>query len=72
MPAYRLLIEIHKTNDDIIELVRKTGQVKRATMSIQESIEAERSKKIEEKVNQLKIDLHLIKQENEQLEKQNL
>ena len=41
-------------------------------MSIQESIEAERSKKIEEKVNQLKIDLHLIKQENEQLEKQNL
>merc|ERR1712062_294543 len=71
VPAYRSLVEIHKASDDIIELIRKTGQIKRSTMSVQETTQAEKSKKIEDKLKQLKTDLELIKQENEQLSKTN-
>ena len=69
VPAYRSLVEIHKASDDIIELIRKTGQIKRSTMSVQENIQAEKSKKMDEKVNQLKSDLQIMKTENEQLTK---
>ena len=40
-------------------------------MSVQETILAEKSKKIEDKLNQLKTDFEVIKQENEQLSKSN-
>merc|ERR1712141_153904 len=63
VPAYRSLVEIHKASDDIIELIRKTGQIKRSTMSVQETTQAEKSKKIEDKLKQLKTDLEVIKQE---------
>ena len=69
VPAYRSLVEIHKASDDIIELIRKTGQIKRSTMSVQENIQAEKSKKMDDKVNQLKSDLQIMKTENEQLTK---
>ena len=69
VPAYRSLVEIHKASDDIIELIRKTGQIKRSTMSVQENIQAEKSKKMDDKVNQLKSDLQIMKEENEQLTK---
>ena len=62
-------MEIHKASDDIIELIRKTGQIKRSTMSVQENIQAEKSKKMDDKVNQLKSDLQIMKEENEQLTK---
>ena len=62
-------MEIHKASDDIIELIRKTGQIKRSTMSVQENIQAEKSKKMDVKVNQLKSDLQIMKEENEQLTK---
>ncbi len=40
-------------------------------MSVQETILAEKSKKIEDKLNQLKTDFEVIKQENELLSKSN-
>ena len=40
-------------------------------MSVQETTQAEKSKKIEDKLKQLKTDLEVIKQENEQLSKTN-
>ena len=40
-------------------------------MSVQETILAEKSKKIEDKLNKLKTDFEVIKQENEQLSKSN-
>ncbi len=62
VPAYRLLVELHKANDDIIDYVRTTGQLKRSVKTLEESISIEKSKKIELKISQLKSDLLKIQQ----------
>ena len=64
IPAYKLLVDIHKTSDDIIEIVRRTGQVRRATRSIEESAYAERAKKVADKVTKLQCDLDKLRAEN--------
>ncbi len=64
MPAYRLLTEIHLRSDEIIEIVRKTGQLKRATRSLNDQANAERAKKVEEKVRKLQSDLDQLRAES--------
>ena len=63
VPGYKLLVEIHKASDDIIETVRETGRMKRSTQALQESANAERSKKVNDKVTKLKADLAQLKNE---------
>lgn len=69
VPAYRLLLEIHKANDGIIETIRKTGQVKRSIRTLQESVSVEKDKKIGAKSKKLEADLKQIQAENQALAK---
>ena len=62
-------MEVHKSSDDIIETIRKTGQIRRSTRSIQESVSVEKDKKVEVKLAKLKSDLEHIKIENAKLSK---
>ena len=62
-------MEVHKSSDDIIETIRKTGQIRRSTRSIQESVSVEKDKKVEVKLAKLKLDLEHIKIENAKLSK---
>jgi hypothetical protein len=57
-------------SDEIIELVRKTGQVKRATRSAHDQATAERAKQVEDKVTKLKADLEQIRAENKLMKNQ--
>ena len=63
VPGYKLLVEIHKTNDAIIETVRETGRLKRTTKALQESAAAEKAKNVDEKVVKLQSDLAKLKKE---------
>ena len=67
IPAFRLLVEIHKTSDEIIETIRKTGHIKRSTKSVQENIDVEKAKKVDAKISKVKADLDVIKKENEEI-----
>ena len=69
VPAYKLLVQIHSSSDEIIETIRKTGQIKRSSKSIQENIDVEKAKKIDVKVSKLKTDLENVKLENAKLSK---
>ena len=62
-------MEIHKASDEMIETIRKTGQIRRSTRSIQESVNVEKDKKVEGKLAKLKSDLDRIKSENVKLTK---
>ena len=62
-------MEVHKASDEIIETIRKTGQIRRSTRSIQESVSVEKDKKVEVKLAKLKSDLEHIKVENAKLSK---
>ena len=62
-------MEIHKASDEMIETIRKTGQIRRSTRSIQESVNVEKDKKVEVKLAKLKSDLDRIKSENVKLTK---
>ena len=62
-------MEVHKASDDIIETIRKTGQIRRSTRSIQESVSVEKDKKVEVKLAKLKSDLEHIRIENAKLSK---
>ena len=53
----------------MIETIRKTGQIRRSTKTIQESISVEKDKKVEVKLAKLKSDLDHIKMENARLRK---
>ena len=64
-----MLVEIHKASDEMIETIRKTGQIRRSTKTIQESISVEKDKKVEVKLAKLKSDLDHIKMENAKLRK---
>ena len=64
-----MLVEIHKASDEMIETIRKTGQIRRSTKTIQESINVEKDKKVEVKLAKLKSDLDHIKMENAKLRK---
>ena len=64
-----MLVEIHKASDELIETIRKTGQIRRSTKTIQESISVEKDKKVEVKLAKLKSDLDHIKMENARLRK---
>ena len=66
-----MLVEIHKASDEMIETIRKTGQIRRSTKTIQESISVEKDKKVEVKLAKLKSDLDHIKMENARLRKLN-
>ena len=65
-----MLVEIHKASDEMIETIRKTGQIRRSTKTIQESISVEKDKKVEVKLAKLKSDLDHIKMENARLKKE--
>ena len=62
-------MEVHKASDEIIETIRKTGQIRRSTRSIQESVSVEKDKKVEVKLAKLKSDLEHIRIENAKLSK---
>ena len=64
-----MLVEIHKASDEMIETIRKTGQIRRSTKTTQESISVEKDKKVEVKLAKLKSDLDHIKNENARLRK---
>ena len=63
VPAYKILVEIHKSSDDIIEDIRESGKVKRQTQALIESANVEKSKKINDKIAKLEADLNQIRQE---------
>ena len=63
IPGYKLLVEIHKISDEIIETVRETGKTKRATRALQESANSERAKKVGEKMTKLKADFAKLQKE---------
>ena len=61
---------IYSASYEIIETIRKTGQIRRSTRSIQESVSVEKDKKVEVKLAKLKSDLEHIRIENAKLKKQ--
>ena len=65
-----MLAELHKKSDAMIESIRQTGIAKRNIRSLNDSIHAERAKKIDESVRQLTNDLQQIKNENRELKEQ--
>jgi len=70
IPGYKMLAELHKKSDAMIESIRQTGIAKRNIRSLNDSIHAERAKKIDESVRQLTNDLQQIKNENRELKEQ--
>lgn len=67
VPAYKMLTEIHNRSNLIVETVRQTGQLKRATRATNDQADAERAKKIADKVEKLKRDLSQMREENKSL-----
>ena len=65
-----MLAELHKKSDAMIESIRQTGIANRNIRSLNDSIHAERAKKIDESVRQLTNDLQQIKNENRELKEQ--
>ena len=67
VPTYRLLTDIHKQCEGIIECIRQTGQVKRATRTAKDQADVERAKNVSANIKQLSKDLREVKAENRQL-----
>lgn len=67
VPVYRSLTDLHKESSTIIELVRQISQVKRSTRSIQDQIQSEKSKKLKDRMEAVKLDLDKIRSENKLL-----
>ena len=66
----QMLAELHKKSDAMIESIRQTGIAKRNIRSLNDSIHAEKAKKIDESVRQLTKDLQQIKNENKDLKQE--
>ena len=65
--TYQVLTEINQSCEDVIENIRKTGQTKRALISLQDQISAEKSKNIATNHVQLTHDLQQVRLENKKL-----
>ena len=67
VPAYRMLVEIHRMSSDIVELERQCGKVVRETKDLRNQCDNERKQKSAKKVDRLTKDLMLVRQENKAL-----
>ena len=65
-----MLAELHKKSDTMIESIRQTGIAKRNIRSLNDSIHAEKAKRIDESIRQLTKDLQQIKNENKDLKEE--
>ena len=65
-----MLAELHKKSDAMIESIRQTGIAKRNIRTLNDSIHAEKAKRIDESVQQLTKDLQQIKNENKDLKEE--
>ena len=62
-----MLAELHRKSDAMIESIRQTGMAKRNIRALNDSIHAERAKRVDESIKQLTTDLQQIKSENKEL-----
>ena len=65
-----MLAELHKKSDAMIESIRQTGIAKRNIRTLNDSIHAEKAKRIDESVQKLTKDLQQIKNENKDLKEE--
>ena len=70
LSCLQMLTEIHKKSDAMIESIRQTGIAKRNIRSLNDSIHAEKAKRVDESVRQLTKDLQQIKNENKDLKEE--
>lgn len=68
--VYRAVAAVHEGCGDLVEIIRETGTVQREISDLKEQVDLEKSKKVEENLEQLKTDLSQVKKENAALKQQ--
>lgn len=68
--VYRAVAAVHEGCGELVDIVRDTGAIQREIADLKEQVDLEKSKKVEENVEQLKIDLNQVKKENSSLKQQ--
>lgn len=67
---YRAVAAVHEGCGDLVDIIRETGAVQRDISDLQEQVDLEKDKKVEETLEQLKTDLSQVKKENAALKQQ--
>ncbi|XP_042874644.1 coiled-coil domain-containing protein 22 homolog [Penaeus japonicus] len=68
--VYRAVAAVHEGCGELVDIVRETGTVQREISELKEQVDLEKSKKVEENLEQLKVDLNQVKKENASLKQQ--
>ncbi|XP_069177183.1 coiled-coil domain-containing protein 22 homolog [Procambarus clarkii] len=68
--VYRAVAAVHEGCGELVDIVRDTGTIQREIADLREQVDLEKSKKVEENLEQLKIDLNQVKKENAILKQQ--
>lgn len=68
--VYRAVAAVHEGCGELVDIVRETGATQREISDLREQVDLEKSKNVEEKLEQLKVDLNQVKKENASLKKQ--
>lgn len=68
--VYRAVAAVHEGCGELVDIVRETGATQREISDLREQVDLEKSKNVEEKLEQLRVDLNQVKKENASLKKQ--
>lgn len=66
--SYKLLVTIHSDFSRIIKVLEEIGTLKRQQRDLEDKLELEKSKSVEDKLNRLKADMTQMQHENKILE----
>ncbi|XP_045127195.1 coiled-coil domain-containing protein 22 homolog isoform X2 [Portunus trituberculatus] len=68
--VYRAVAAVHEGCGELVDIVRETGATQREISDLREQVDLEKTKNVEEKLEQLRVDLNQVKKENASLKKQ--
>ncbi|KAK3880981.1 hypothetical protein Pcinc_014557 [Petrolisthes cinctipes] len=68
--VYRAVAGVHEGCSQLVDIIRETGAIQREIADLREQVDLEKSKKVEETLEQLKVDLIQVKKENALLKEQ--
>ena len=68
--SYRGLVSLHDCCSELVNLVEQTAAVMRRGRRVQELIDVERSKRVEETLEQVRADLEKVRLENQQMQRE--